>query len=319
VAGLTGRMLSAASALYGWAWERRRNAYARGWRAQVRVPTRVVSVGNLAVGGAGKTTLTLHLAAVARGRGLDAAVVCLRYRPGPAGEGDEELLYRAAVGGARTFAGARKLDLARAAAAAGAALVFVDDGFSHWPLARDVDLVMLDATAPWGDSHLLPLGRLREPRRSLQRASAVVVSRLVPGEDPGPWLERVRPFAPAALLAAGRHRVVGVRDPDGRDVTPAGPARVVTATGNTEAVARSAREAGFGPVELSAYRDHHWFTADEARREAARAGAATLLVTRKDAVRWPPDAGPRPHVLDVEWAWSAGGEAVERLVFGEGA
>jgi tetraacyldisaccharide 4'-kinase len=311
--------LTPLAGLYGLAWEWRRESYASGARSQRRVPARVVSIGNLTVGGAGKTTLALALAATARGRGTDAAVVCRRYRPGPGGEGDEECMYRAALGAGRTFAGSSKRDLAQAAAASGARLVLVDDGFSHWPLARDVDVVMLDATDLWGGGALLPAGRMREPRRALQRAHALVISRLAPGEDPAPWFDEVRAFAPAALLAAGRHRVTGVRDAGGRGATPGGPARVVTATGNPAAVARTALEAGYGPVELAAYRDHHWFSVAEADREGRRAGAGTLLVTAKDAVRWPARAERQPHVLGVGWEWVAGGEALERLVMGEGA
>ena len=95
----------------------------------------------------------------------------------------------------------------------------------------------------------------------------------------------------------------------------AGPARVVTATGNPEAVAESAREAGFAPVTLSAYRDHHWFRPEEARREHAAAGPGTLVVTAKDAVRWPlADNGVT--VLEVAWEWVEGGDSVETLVLG---
>lgn len=317
MAGVTGALLGAAERLYAAGWECRRRAWARGWARAERVNARVASIGNLVVGGAGKTTLALHLAAAARARGVDAAIVCRRYRPGPAGEGDEERLFRAAVGAGRCFAGASKRDLARAAAAAGAALVLVDDGFSHWALERDADVVLLDGTDLFGGGRLLPAGRLREPLRALQRASALVVTRLAPGEDPAAKLAAVRPYAPAALLAAARHRVTGVRGPAGEPREARGPAHVVTATGNPGAVAASAREAGFGPVTVAAYRDHHWFTAAEAAREAAAAGGGTLLVTAKDAVRWPaPAGGPRPCVLEVAWEWVTGGDAVERHVFG---
>jgi len=314
VARLSDFLLGSAERLYAGAWEARRSAYARGWRTSERVPAHVVSIGNLAVGGAGKTTLALHLAALARDRGVAAAIVCRRYRPGPGGQGDEERLFRAALGPDRCFAGRSKLALARAAAAAGSRVVIVDDGFSHWPLARDVDLVLLDRTDLFGGGRLLPAGRLREPLRALQRAQAVIVTRLGPREDPAPWLDLVRPYAPAARLAAARHVLAGVRDAEGREVAPHGPARIVTATGNPLAVAASAREAGFEPVSLSAYRDHHWFTRAEADREARAAGTGALLVTAKDAVRWPAAAARRPLVLAVAWGWVAGGEAVESLV-----
>jgi tetraacyldisaccharide 4'-kinase len=315
-----GALLDAAAALYGAAWEARRRAYASGLLAPRPVGARVVSVGNLTVGGTGKTTLTLHLARLALARGVDAAVVCRRYRPGPGGFGDEERLYASALGGPRVAAGSDKRALAARTAAAGRELVLVDDGFSHWPLARDLDIVMIDAQDPWGGGRLLPAGRLREPRRALQRAGVVVVSRLAPGEPVAPHLEDVRRYAPGAVLAAGRHRVSGVRALDGRSGEASGAVRVVTATGNPDAVGRTAREAGFEVTRLSSYRDHHWFGEREAHAEieAARRDGARVLLTAKDEVRWPPSARtPEVLVLEVTWEWVAGGTAVERRVLGE--
>jgi len=97
--------------------------------------------------------------------------------------------------------------------------------------------------------------------------------------------------------------------------------RVVTGTGNPRAVAASAREAGFEVTSVAAWRDHHWFTARQAQieRDRARAEEAWVLLTAKDAVRWPPGGGVgRVAVLEVEWEWVTGGETVERLAL-EGA
>ncbi|MFM7230659.1 MAG: tetraacyldisaccharide 4'-kinase [bacterium] len=317
---LTGPIGQALARLTGVAWELRRGAYQRGWAMPERVAARVVSIGNLSVGGAGKTTLVLHLAAQLRAAGERVAVVTRRYRPGPGGAGDEELMYRAALGDGAVYAGDSKRDLARRAAADGAGCVLVDDGFSHWPLARDLDVVLLDRTDLWGGGALLPAGRLREPLRALQRAGVVVVSRLGADEDPAPWLAEVARRAPAAFVAAARHQPDGVRTLDGEGIAPSGAARVLTATGNPEAVAASAREAGYGPVTLAAYRDHHWFSLAEAVREHAAAGPGTLLLTAKDAVRWPAGA-PRARVavLGTRWRWVSGGSTVERMVRGEDA
>lgn len=321
--GVKGPLGVLGAALYGVAWEARRRSYARGLLRSRRVGAPVVSVGNVTVGGTGKTTLTLHLARRALERGLAPAVVCRRYHPGPQGRGDEELMYRAALGAGRVFAGASKLAGADAAARAGLEPVIVDDGFSHWPLARDLDIVLLDVRDLTGGGRLLPAGRLREPLRALQRARVVVVSRLGAGEDPAPWLERARKLAPAAVLAGGRHRVGRVRALAGGEAPGGIRVRVVTATGNPPAVEASAREAGLEVVGVSPWRDHHWFTPREAREELARAGRedSWVLLTEKDAVRWPQDAGSaRVAVLEVEWGWVVGGEAVERLALeGEGA
>jgi tetraacyldisaccharide 4'-kinase len=313
---LSGRLGSLGAALYGAAWELRRRAYANGWMRPRRVGARVVSVGNLTVGGTGKTTLTLRLAARARERGLAPAVVCRRYHPGPGGRGDEELMYRATLGAGCVFAGASKLESAAAAAHAGFDPVIVDDGLSHWPLARDADIVLLDAHDLTGGDRLLPAGRLREPLRALQRARAIVVSRLGAGEDPAPWMERVRALAPGAMRAAARHRLKGVRPLGGGDVPRGARVRIVSATGNPAAVEDSAREAGLQIASISRWRDHHWFSEREARHEVARAAeeGAWILLTTKDAVRWPGSVGQdRVAVLEVEWEWVAGGEAVENL------
>lgn len=316
---LNGPIARFAASIYGAGWELRRRAHASGWLRQRRVAARVVSIGNLTVGGTGKTTLTLHLAAVARARGLQGAVVCGSYRPGPAGLGDEELLYQGFIRGGGP--GIRsKSARAESAVEAGARFILVDDGFSHWPLARDLDVVLLDRTNLWGGGRLLPAGWLREPRRALQRAGLIVISRLGPDEDPAPFYSEVRPFAPAARFAAGRHAVAGVRTLSGEPCEAGGGALVVTATGNPGAVASSAREAGFTEVSLRAFRDHHWFTEVEARELLREAGSRMLLMTAKDAVRWPLSThDPRVSVLEVAWTWCAGGAAAESLIFGEGA
>jgi len=309
-------LLAPLSRLYGGAWELRRSAYARGWITPERIESaRVVSVGNLTVGGAGKTTLTLHLARQAAARGIEAAVVCRRYRPGASGVGDEERLYANALGAARVYAGRSKRALARRAAAAGHAVILVDDGFSHWRLERDLDVVLLDVTDPWGGGRLLPAGRLREPRRALARAEVVVVTRVPADADLAAVLGALRGYAPAALWCAARHRVVGVRAPEGEPR----PERVLvaTGTGNPGAVAASAREAGLEVVETAAFPDHHPFREGEAAALEARArrARARVLVTAKDAVRWPPGA-ESPCVLEVEWEWRHGGVEAERMIFG---
>jgi tetraacyldisaccharide 4'-kinase len=312
-----GTLGSLGARLYGAAWEGRRRVYASGWLRPRRVGARVVSVGNITLGGTGKTTLTMRLARRAREGGLRPAVVCRRYHPGPGGRGDEELMYRAALGGDCVFAGGSKLESAGAAADAGFDLVIVDDGLSHWPLGRDADVVLLDAHDLTGGGRLVPAGRLREPLRALQRARAVVVSRLGAGEDPAPWLERARALAPGSLRAAARHRPMGVRALGGGEVPSGARVRIVTATGNPAAVEASAREAGLEIGSASRWRDHHWFTPREARRELARAAVegCWVLLTAKDAVRWPDSAGSSGvAVLEVEWEWVVGGAAVEELV-----
>jgi tetraacyldisaccharide 4'-kinase len=302
-----------AAGLFGAAWEARRRAYAAGLARPVRVDARVVSIGNLTLGGTGKTTCVLHLAATAIAAGVDTGVVCRRYRPGPGGEGDEERMYVDRFGVDRVHAGTRKWQLARRAAAAGRRLVLVDDGFSHWRLHRDLDILLIDAQDPLGGEALLPEGRLREPLRAVQRAQVVVLSRC-PDPPSDVLRERVARLAPAARIARASHRVTGVRWAGGGPGAGE-PVWLVTATGNPGAVEASAREAGLAVAGTSIYRDHHWFSDTQARREAGRAAraGARVLLTAKDAVRWPAAGGPAA-VLEVAWQWHEGGDEVERLV-----
>jgi tetraacyldisaccharide 4'-kinase len=310
-------LLGAGASLMEAAWEARRRLYARGVCKPRRVPSRVVSIGNLTTGGTGKTTLTLHLARLAGERGVTTRVVCRRYRPGPGGRGDEERMYQLALGESAVIAGQVKWRMAERAARE-AELVLVDDGFSHWGLERDVDVVLVDALDPWGGGRMLPAGRLREPRRALQRAEAVVITRMPVGKRH--WdeslIEDIRRAAPAAVLAGARHRVESFHDLAGHLCPKPMHVRVVTATGNPEAVVMSAVTSGCVVTGKSFYRDHHWFSGAEVERER-RSAASTgshVLLTAKDALRWPHDGGDE-RVMDVAWEWAWGGDEVERLVF----
>jgi tetraacyldisaccharide 4'-kinase len=314
---MTHALRRALARAYGLGWEMRRRTYAAGWARPQRVAARVVSVGNITVGGTGKTTLTLHLAHRAQAAGISVAIVLRDYRPGPQRLGDEHLLARAVVGPERVFGGRSKRAGALRAVESGAELVLVDDGFSHWALARDLDVVLLDARDPLGGGAVLPAGRLREPHRALQRAGAVVIARLGPAEDPAPLARLAARLAPAAVIGGGRHEVRGVRTLDGRPA-PAVRVRVLTATGNPHAVVASAEEAGLEVVASAFRRDHHWFSVHEARAEVARAARdrAVLLLTAKDAVRWPLPPDEAVRVLEVAWRWVWNGDTVEHAVLG---
>ena len=201
-------------------WRRRGRrgggCYARGWlQTAARASARVVTVGNLTVGGTGKTTLTLHLARRARERGHRGArgVPALppRTRTGAATRsGSTSWRWVRSL----VFAGRSQAGAGARAAARGPQLVLVDDGFSHWSARARLDVVLLDARDPWGGGRLLPAGRLREPRRALQRAEAVVLTRRAPAGGDAAAADRGRAALrrPRRCSAAARHRVSGVRD-----------------------------------------------------------------------------------------------------------
>jgi tetraacyldisaccharide 4'-kinase len=149
-----------------------------GWRAVFRLPVPVWSVGNLTAGGTGKTPLTRYLARWAIAHGLRPAIISRGYRAAADGVNDEAQTISECpvVCDADRVAGGRR------AIAAGATCLILDDGFQHRRLHRDLDLVLIDATRPWGAEDptagaTLPLGYLREGRGALRRAGALVVTR----------------------------------------------------------------------------------------------------------------------------------------------
>lgn len=296
-------LLGLPALLYGGAMRLRNLLYERkgaGRRAELPV----ISVGNLTLGGTGKTPLVAWLAEHLCSQGLRPAIVSRGYRGrsgrgpllvsrgneplcGPAESGDEPYLLGRSVPGAIVIAGADRVAGAGCAAREGADAILLDDGFQHRRLARDLDIVLLDATNPFGNHHVLPLGPLREPLSGLGRAGLILITRAGSGES-FPGIQRiVRRHNQSAPVVTAGHEVTGFVDPEGRPARA--PERAVAFCGiaNPERFRSDLESAAVEVVGLRAYRDHHPFTTDEleklARLSAKR--RAALVTTEKDLVR----------------------------------
>ncbi|HKA24286.1 MAG TPA: tetraacyldisaccharide 4'-kinase [Candidatus Eisenbacteria bacterium] len=282
--------------------------------------TRVVSVGNLEVGGGGKTPCVLWWADALARRGVASAVVARPWGPKtPSGVTDEvALLQERLPHGVSLHTSPNKSEAARRASAAGAQVVVVDDGFSHRRLARDLDLLLLDARHPFGNGHCLPAGPLREPPEACRRADAVVLTRadradLEERHKTREWLHAAGYEGPVLLA---RHRVLGVREAG--EVRPASGLAVycVSGIGRPGELAQAAGAAGLCVRGAREFPDHHAFTSAEWKEVAAQALSlgARLLVTAKDAVRLPAEARAQVLVLEIAWDWMEGDLDPERLV-----
>jgi tetraacyldisaccharide 4'-kinase len=288
-----------------------------------RPPVPVIAVGNLAVGGTGKTPCAAWVAGHLLARGRRVAVVA---RPVggrvPGAEGDEIALLRALVPGARVVAARDKsaaaLEAGRALAAAGpGGAMVVDDAFSTARLVRDLDLVLLDAARPLGNGHLLPYGPLREPPSALARAGVIILTRAdrIDPETRARTVRALAAIAPGVPVAAARLAPLGLRrGEDGVAVAlePGTPVVCVSGLARPGDLAASARALGAHVADERAYPDHHRFRAGEwaaARARAARQGAR-LVVSAKDAVRLAPEWRAGTLVLDVGWSWIDGAERV---------
>ena len=269
-----------------------------------------MSVGNLAVGGTGKTPLVAWIARRLRAQGLVPAVVSRGYGgtagPGPlvvsTGEGprvnartcgDEPHLLARSLKGVIVVVGSDRIEGARVAAAAGAGCVVLDDGFQHRRLARDLDIVVLDSRAPFADGRLLPRGSLREPPRSLGRAQVVVLTRVREGDPATAAIAAVRAAGYTGPIVRAGHRTTGFMDVTGQ-VRPAPPrALAFCGIGDPELFRRDLSASGVVTAGFHAFRDHHPYSVsgwDALVLEAKRLGVP-LVTTEKDLSRLEAAAG----------------------------
>jgi tetraacyldisaccharide 4'-kinase len=287
--------LRLASVPYGWATALRNRLYDRGWKAAQRVSVPVVSVGNLTVGGTGKTPCVEYIAR--RYRDLDRRVAILSRGYGSReGPNDEALVLEENLPDVPHLQGADRVALARTAIAELESEVLVlDDGFQHRRLARDLDVVLLDATDPWGHGYLLPRGLLRESPRGLRRAGIVLLTRCDQA-DPAA-LERLRQEvagqAPGVAVALTSHGPEAWLNAEGQTRSLADLRRTPVAAfcgiGNPEAFRRTLLDLGMAPRAFRAFPDHHGYTRTDvddlrhwARQEATE---GVVVTTQKDLVK----------------------------------
>jgi tetraacyldisaccharide 4'-kinase len=325
--------LSLLSGLFGAAVALRGAAYTRGLLGCEALPVPVISVGNLAVGGTGKTPAVIALARALGGPERRIGVLTRGYK-GTVREGallvsdgervladtttagDEAVLLARSLPGVPVAVGPRRAKAGGLLLGGpGADLLLLDDGFQHRALVRDADVVLVDGNAPFGNGRLLPRGPLRESPCALARADAVLV-RAPEGEHPP--LEAVRGYT-AAHVGAVHTRVTGIADADFRPAAPLADAPVVGAAGiaRPERFRATLAETGARIVDFVPYPDHAAFTAAHAADLCARAraaGAEAVAVTAKDAVKlgplWPADAPPL-RVVEVELGFDDPGLVAE--------
>ena len=297
--------LKAASGVYGAAVRRRNAGFDSGRRAVHEAGVPVVSVGNLTCGGTGKTPVVAAVCDLLAAAGRRPAVLSRGYKSLP-GEGanDEKLLLDALLPGVPHVQNPDRAAGARVAVGDhGADVLVLDDGFQHRRLGRDLDVVLVDATAPFGPGslrragcrgELLPLGLLREPPAGLRRAGLVLITRAdaVSERDIGRVTAAVRAHAPGVPVGRVSFPAVELAEADGgvRPVRWARGRRVVGLCGIGNPAGFRATLAGLG-CDLAAFTarpDHHHHTPAEvaaACGAAVDAGASAVLCTEKDLVK----------------------------------
>ncbi|MBI1826475.1 MAG: tetraacyldisaccharide 4'-kinase [Planctomycetes bacterium] len=290
----------------------RRNRHFDQLHATAKIPTTVISIGNITVGGTGKTPLVIEL--VDRLKRLDRrpAVIARGYGSKPGGANDEEILIRKHCPGVIYVS---DFDRIRGAAHAcrrdRADVIVLDDGFQHRRLARDLDIVVIDATCPFGHEHVLPRGLLREPLTALARAHLIVISRCdqVSISTLEAIESRLGVFAPRTARIRSRHKIVEVHRMDGRIVegAPDGSLRgkravVFAAIGRPRAFVRTVESLGVNVVATHWWRDHHHYKIGDIHEIVVPGKDPpfdVILTTEKDAVKLAALSGYDPAAIMV--------------------
>ncbi len=274
-----------------------RNAgYTWGLLKATRSPLLVVSIGNLSVGGTGKSPMVAWLARWMRKRYVRVAVLSRGYGELDSGRNDEALEFELQFPDVPHLQNPdRRTSAKLAEEELEMEVLLLDDGFQHRRLARDIDLVLLDATHPPVGRWLLPGGLMREPLSSLSRAAVVVLTRAdqVNAEELSRQQRRIKRYAPQSLVLTAQHRAASlwVQPAQSRGVDQLQGVDVLAfcAIGNPESFYRSLTELGARVVDCRTWRDHHAFTADDmaglADWVSAYPTARLMVCTMKDWVK----------------------------------
>jgi len=321
-AGAARGLLAIASLPYAAATRTRRWAYRRGILPSRAVGAPVISVGNITVGGTGKTPMTAWVARELTRMGRRPAVVLRGYKARGGKSDEAELLRELLAGGAGpgkaggpagqdagdhwsvpVIVDPDRVRGAKKAVNQGADVIVLDDGFQHLRLRRDLDIVLIDATNPFGLGHVLPRGLLREPLAGLKCADAVVITR---SDAVAPAVlealrQRLAALAPAASIHSAVHAPTRIVDQDGAELPAqslAGrKAFAFCGIGNPDSFFATLDRLGAVLVGRRAFGDHVRYGRPEVSaiaRQAERSGAEVLVTTQKDRVKLAPADLSRP-------------------------
>ena len=282
--GSAGAFLDVVAAPLEWAYRgavaARNTAYEHGLLEAHAVGVPVISVGNLSVGGSGKTPVSGWLISELQRRGRRPALLHGAYAP------DEPELHRRWAPGVPVLENRDRLAAAARAVAEGADVLVLDDAFQHRRIARDLDLLLV-ACESWGRRiRLLPRGGWREPPGSARRASLIAVTRRrAPAELAERAAAELARLAPGVRVIRLHLRPAGWRHQGDAAPPPGQPALAVAAVADPGSFLDNARSAGAVLHDQRWWRDHHRYHAADAALILARAGTAPIVTTEKDWVK----------------------------------
>ena len=288
-------LLGGLSLIYSAIMRVRNRLYDAGMLKSGKAGVPVISIGNLTTGGTGKTPLVIWLANRLHKKQLKCSILTRGYKTEPGQMTDEPAILAKSCPNATVVVNSNRIAGANKAINQHHAQVLImDDGFQHRKLGRDLDIVTIDATCPFGYGKVLPAGMLREPIKGLKRAGAVILTRcdLVSGEKLTQLEADIRKLAPGIPIIKTAHKhtdaVTYERKRIDLETLRAGPAFAFCGIGNPQAFFDSLTANGIQLAGTRIFDDHYDFTADDMSAlvmEARQKGAQSLLCTQKDWVK----------------------------------
>ena len=294
LAALVRFLLWCLTPIYRFVVRRRNRQFDSGSRNIESVAAKVISVGNITTGGTGKTPMVVWICKFLQQRQTKVAIVSRGYGSKDGSPNDEAMELAARLPDVpheqnpdRVAAAKHCIDQHSAQA------IVLDDGFQHRNLARDVDVVLVDASNPFDHGFLIPRGLLREPVSALKRADVVVVTRCDRVSSDELDLIRNRIASESDVpIAFAKTTATGLIQADGTELSISegseGTWLVVSAIGNPAAFEASLAELEFNIADTMRFRDHHHFEQGDLKRVAAMAkisGANRIVCTHKDLVK----------------------------------
>ena len=263
-------------------------------RGAYKAPKPVISIGNITVGGTGKTPLVIWLARNLQDKGLKPVILIRGHMPQALKDSDEVDMLNEQIPLIPVLAGGNRVaNIVKSKGVLPVDVYIADDAFQHWPLGRDLNIVAIDAGNPFGNGYLLPAGILREGLSALKRAHVFVLTKTEAMGGIQILSSRLKEINPKALIVESRYKRAGVVD-----VFDSGHVRedflndrsVVgfCAIGDPLSFESSLKNSGAKISKLFSYMDHHVYTKDDIQRmvEFCRArGLEVLVTTHKDAVK----------------------------------
>ena len=301
--------LAPAAGIYSLAARARAGLYRRRIFDVKRLPCPVISVGNLAPGGTGKTPFVIFLCRLLQEKGYGPAVVTRGYGGALEGDvmvvsdgrdkklsaheaGDEASLLAAVLPGVPVVMGTERYEAGMLAVEKfKPGVVVLDDGYQHMSLARDLNILLLDASRPFGNGFTLPAGYLREPKNAVKRADLVVLTR---AEDiPGASAAAVKMFAPSAPVITAAHRPGRLYRLDDNSTLPLAtlsetPLLAVSSIAAPASFTLILQKLNAKIAGVASYPDHHRYTdrdVSKIKELMTESGARAAVTTEKDAVK----------------------------------